>query len=80
MKSKQLQQQKLYGSRSNTLTKEEFWLLGYNAIRVQCVESQSTFRKKIKAGSACCLLHAGVLLVIFFDPEQEGDMILRNAD
>jgi hypothetical protein len=31
------------------------------------------------AGSACYLLHAGFLLGFFFDPEEGGDMFLRNV-
>jgi hypothetical protein len=29
--------------------------------------------------SACCLLHAGFFLAVFFDPEYGGNMLLRNA-
>jgi hypothetical protein len=29
--------------------------------------------------SACYLLHAGFLFGLFFDPEDEGDMFLRNV-
>jgi hypothetical protein len=29
-------------------------------------------------GSACHLLHTGFLLGLFFDPEDRGDMFLRN--
>jgi hypothetical protein len=28
---------------------------------------------------ACCLLHAGFLLGLIFNPEDGGDMILRNV-
>jgi hypothetical protein len=28
---------------------------------------------------ACYLLHAGFLLSLFFDPEDDGDMLLRNV-
>jgi hypothetical protein len=31
-------------------------------------------------GSAYCLLHAGLSLDLFFDPEDGGDMFFRNAD
>jgi hypothetical protein len=34
---------------------------------------------KIKYCSACCLLHAGFLLDLLFDPEDGGDMLLRNV-
>jgi hypothetical protein len=33
-----------------------------------------------KQSSACYLLHPGLLLGLFFDPEDEGDMFLRNVD
>jgi hypothetical protein len=36
-----------------------------------------TFR--LHVGSACYPLHAGFLLGIFFDPEDGGDMFLRNV-
>jgi hypothetical protein len=29
--------------------------------------------------SLCCLLHADFLLGLFFDPEDEGDIFLRNV-
>jgi hypothetical protein len=29
--------------------------------------------------AACCLLHAGFLLGLLFNPEDEGDMFLRNV-
>jgi hypothetical protein len=29
--------------------------------------------------SACCLLHSGFLLGFIFDPEDGGDMFLRNV-
>jgi hypothetical protein len=31
-----------------------------------------------KAGSLCYLLHVAFLLVLFFDPEDGGDMFLQN--
>jgi hypothetical protein len=31
------------------------------------------------AGSACDLLHDGFLFGFFFDPEDGGDMIIRNV-
>jgi hypothetical protein len=31
-----------------------------------------------KQRSACYLLHIGFLLGLFFDPEDEGDMLLQN--
>jgi hypothetical protein len=33
-----------------------------------------------EGGSACCLLHAGFFVGLFFDPEDGGDMFLRDAD
>jgi hypothetical protein len=35
---------------------------------------------RIKVNKHCYLLHAGFLLVLFFDPEDEGDMFLQDAD
>jgi hypothetical protein len=32
-----------------------------------------------QTGSACCLLHAGFLLGLLFDPENRDDMFLRNV-
>jgi hypothetical protein len=32
------------------------------------------------SGSLCYLLHVGFLLGLFFDPEDGGDMFLRNVD
>jgi hypothetical protein len=55
------------------------YLLGYNA--VISVEIQSTFRDEhaafifmVEDGSACCFM-----LGLFFDPENGGDMFLRNV-
>jgi hypothetical protein len=62
--------------------------LGYNVM--YSVESQSTFRRNMSPPSSesknkpsrnlqsCYLLHAGFLLGLFFDPEDAGDMFLRN--
>jgi hypothetical protein len=44
------------------LWNEEFYLLGYNAVHSALLDF------------ACCLLHAGFLLGLFFDPEEGGDM------
>jgi hypothetical protein len=32
-----------------------------------------------ETGLACCLLHAGFLLGLFFNPEDKGDISLRNV-
>jgi hypothetical protein len=50
---------------------EEFYLLGYNAML--SVESQLIFRY------AFYLFHAGLLLDLFFDSEDGGDIFLRNV-
>jgi hypothetical protein len=36
------------------------------------------FRRKISPPSATCF-QVGFLLALFFDPEEEGDMFLRNV-
>jgi hypothetical protein len=69
----------------------EFYLLGYKT--VQSEESQPTFRKNMSLlssnskskpsktpawGSACCLLHAVILLCLLLDPEDGNEMFLRN--
>jgi hypothetical protein len=61
------------GSRSRGF--EEFCLLGYNA--VWSIEIQPTFRRNISPGLATCF-HVGILLGLF-DPEDGGDMFLRNV-
>jgi hypothetical protein len=54
------------------------------------IENEPTFRrnmlpsfsgskKKPSWWQACCLLHAGLLLGLYFDPENGGDMFLRNV-
>jgi hypothetical protein len=53
----------------------------YNA--VLAVETQPTFRRDVLAPSSSTVttgLQAGFLLGSFFDPENEGDMFLRNVD
>jgi hypothetical protein len=70
----------------------DFCLLGYNI--VYSVENQPEVRRNIsplssglknkpkkdlqEAGSACYLLHAGLLLGLSFDPKDGGNMLLRN--
>jgi hypothetical protein len=52
---------------------------------VQSVESHKTLRRNIPPPSSrskkklITCFHAGVSLVIFFDPEDRGDMFLRNV-
>jgi hypothetical protein len=41
--------------------------------------SRLNSRSSEKPGSAWQLLLAGILLGLFFDPEDEGDMFLRNV-
>jgi hypothetical protein len=55
---------------SSNIKVEEFCLLEYNA--EWSVENQPT-------SSACYLLHAGFLLVLFVDPEDGGDIFFRNV-
>jgi hypothetical protein len=55
--------------------KEEFYVLGYNA--VQPDEIQPTFRWS-KSPPSCCLLYAGFLIELLFVSEEGGDMLLRN--
>jgi hypothetical protein len=55
---------RIWGSHSGGF--EEFYLLGYNAVK--SVESQLL---------AC--VHVGFLLSLFFDPENGGDIFLRNV-
>jgi hypothetical protein len=38
-----------------------------------------TFGCRLKEGSAYYLLHAGFLRGLFFDPDDGGDMFLRNV-
>jgi hypothetical protein len=41
------------------------------------LSSESSAKQYI--GSACCLLHAGFLLGLFFDPEDGGNMFFQNV-
>jgi hypothetical protein len=70
----------------NYMGLEESYILGYNAM--ESVESQPTFRKnmsppysgsKNKRSFACCQLHAGFLHGVFFDLEDEGEMLLPKS-
>jgi hypothetical protein len=54
---------------------EQLCLLGYNTM--YSVESQA--RNQVKAGGKQSCVHAGFLLALFFDLEDEGDMFLRNV-
>jgi hypothetical protein len=58
----------------------EYSLLGYNA--VWSVESEPMFRRSILPPSSALLaicFHASFLFGLFFDPEDRGDMFLRNV-
>jgi hypothetical protein len=46
---------------------KEFCHLGHNAL------------KSTETSFACYLPHAGLLLGLFFDPEDEGDIFVRNV-
>jgi hypothetical protein len=41
-------------------------------------KSKNKPNKKPAYSSACNLLHTGFLFSVFFDPEDGGDMFLRN--
>jgi hypothetical protein len=65
--------------RDNNFPVEEFYLLGYNAVR--SVASQQTSMKagdKPIALHATCF-HAGFLFCVFFYPEDGGEIFLRNV-
>jgi hypothetical protein len=61
------------------LKNEEFCLLGYSV--VYSVERQVTFRTNMTPQSAllATCFDAGFLLALFFDPEDGGDVFLRNV-
>jgi hypothetical protein len=50
--------------------------MGYNAVYL--IEKQPTFRRNMCPPEevSCCLLEAGSLRDLFFDPEVGGDMFL----
>jgi hypothetical protein len=57
-------------SKVNTLVKK-IYFLGHNAVYAD--QSQPTLRRRMwppSSGSASCLTHSGVLLGLFFDPEE----------
>jgi hypothetical protein len=58
---------------------DEFYLVGCKA--VQSVGNKETSKKQVESGasSACCRLHEGFLLGLFFYPENEGRNFLRNV-
>jgi hypothetical protein len=60
---------RIWGSHSGGY--EEYCLLGYNA--VWSVESQPMLKQVASS------FHAGFLLGLFLDPEDGGDMFLRNV-
>jgi hypothetical protein len=57
-----------------------FCLLGYDAVK--STESHPTFRKNTSPFSEICLLllHAGLLLGLFFDPNDGSDIFLQNVE
>jgi hypothetical protein len=66
---------------------EEFCLLRYNA--VQCGGSQPGIQVNISSPSSLlknkpsrklCLLHADFLFTLLFNPEDRGDIFVRNVD
>jgi hypothetical protein len=76
----------IWGSQRRGL--EELCLQGYDA--AYSIENQLTPRRsrsppssgsknKQETSRPCCLLRAGFLLGLFLDPEDEGDMFLRNV-
>jgi hypothetical protein len=42
------------------------------------LQSLERVKCNVATGSACCLLHAGFLLGLFFDHEDGGDTFLQN--
>jgi hypothetical protein len=46
---------------------------------MECVESQPTFPRNTLPASAGSKLQAAVLLDLFFGPEDDGEMLLRNV-
>jgi hypothetical protein len=67
-------------SGSHTGGYEEFCLLVYNSLYSS--ESKPTFRRNMSASSGQVLatcFHFEFFLHLFFDPEDEGDIFLRNV-
>jgi hypothetical protein len=54
---------------------EESYVLRYNGL--EFVKSQLKYR--LNKAFTCCLLHAGVLLVLLLTSEDGGGMLLRNV-
>jgi hypothetical protein len=48
-------------------------------LKVEEEVKQENSMKRATSIASCYLLYAGFFLGLFFDPEDEGDMLLRNA-
>jgi hypothetical protein len=49
-------------------------LVGFEVLTYNIMLASESQQSKQQTGSACCLLHAGFLLGLFFNPEDGGDM------